>query len=679
MNYGRYIAQLVVFDRSTPIPEPISMIHSCSKSTHGSIFVCRTLLALVLGLAVGCRATDTAPRTADTPVVVDVSLATFIRDNYTKREALIPMRDGVKLFTAIYEPKDGSTPHPFMMIRTPYSVGPYGEDKFRTSLGPSEAFVRLPNDGQGGFIFVYQDVRGTHMSEGELVNMTPHVAVKDSPSDIDESTDTYDTIEWLLKNVPNNNGKVGQWGISYPGFYAAAGMIDAHPALIAVSPQAPIADWWFDDFHHHGAFFLPHSFNFLSSFGQPRPVPVTDHGKRFDHGTPDGYQFFLDLGPLSNANDRHFKGEIAFWNDIVAHPNYDEFWQARNLLPHLKNTAPAVMTVGGWFDAEDLYGPLTIYREIEKNNPDDYNVLVMGPWQHGGWSRSDGDRLGNITFGGKQSEWYRAEVELKFFNHFLKGSGDQRPAEATIFETGANQWRTFDRWPPANVQPREVFLAANGELSVESPVSGADDFDLFISDPAKPVPFTEAIAIGMTREYMTDDQRFAARRPDVLAYQTPVLENDITIAGPITAELWVSTSQADADWVVKVIDVFPPDAPDHDGLPAGRRMGGYQMMVRSEVMRGRFRNSYEKPEPFISGQPTLVRVPLQDVLHTFKKGHRAMVQIQSTWFPLVDRNPQKWVDNIFEAKAEDFVKAEHRVFRSSEHPSRIVFGELNSD
>jgi len=631
----------------------------------------RILLILALGLISGCRATDSAPRIwVDSKG--DSSLASFIQANYTKREALIPMRDGVKLFTAIYEPKDDSTQHPFMMMRTPYSVDPYGEDKFRSSLGPSEAFVRP----DAGFIFVYQDVRGTHMSEGELVNMTPHVAVKDSPSDIDESTDTYDTIEWLLKNIPNHNSKVGQWGISYPGFYAAAGMIDAHPALAAVSPQAPIADWWFDDFHHHGAFFLPHSFNFLSGFGQARPEPTTGGGKRFDHGTPDGYQFFLDMGSLANANEKHFHGEIAFWNDIVAHPNYDEFWQARNLLPHLKNTAPAVMTVGGWFDAEDLYGPLQIYREVEKNNPGDFNVLVMGPWQHGGWSRADGDQLGNITFGGKQSLWYRNEVELKFFNYFLKGTSDARPAEATIFETGANQWRTFEQWPPANLQSREFFLAEYGGLSLESPAGDSETADAFISDPAKPVPFTEAVAIGMTREYMTDDQRFAARRPDVLAYQTPVLEEDLTLAGPITAELWVSTSQADADWIVKVIDVFPSDAEDHEGLPAGRRMGGYQMMVRSEVMRGRFRNSYEKPEPFTTGEPTLVRVPLQDVLHRFKMGHRLMVQVQSTWFPLVDRNPQKWVDNIFEAKAEDFVKAEHKVWRSKANPSRIVFGEL---
>lgn len=594
-----------------------------------------------------------------------------VDEQYVKREVQIPMRDGVRLFTAIYSPRDTSRPYPILMKRTPYSVRPYDEDQYPSSLGPSRELM------QDGYIFVYQDVRGCYMSEGEFVNMTPHVARKRSAADIDESTDTFDTIDWLLARVDNHNGRVGQWGISYPGFYAAAGMIDAHPALVAVSPQAPIADWYFDDFHHHGAFFLPHCFNFISSFGRPRSGPTTERNERFRHGTPDGFQFFLDMGPLSNANDRHLRGEIPFWNETVAHPDYDEFWQVRNILPHLTNVAPAVMTVGGWFDAEDLYGPLMIYRTIERENPGSDNVLVMGPWRHGGWARGDGDRLGNARFGAKTSEHYRVEIEEPFFRHHLKQEGNLDLPEASVFETGSNRWRAFDAWPPREAVMRRIYLAAAGGLSFDRPgARGPDACDEFVSDPARPVPFTEAVAKGMTREYMTDDQRFASRRPDVLVYQTEPLEKSITIAGDILADLWVSTSSSAADWVVKLIDVFPPDAEDPDDLPRGMHMGGYQMMVRSEVIRGRYRDSYSRPKPFRPGQITYVPLPLQDVLHRFEPGHRIMVQIQSTWFPLVDRNPQTYVPNIFAAEESDFVRATHRVHRSVEHPTSLRFGVL---
>jgi uncharacterized protein len=609
----------------------------------------------------------------------DPELAAYIRDHYVKSEHQIPMRDGARLFTIVYSPKNASPSrtYPFLMIRTPYSIGPYGPEDYRGSLGPSDAYAR------DGYIFVYQDVRGCHMSEGTFVNMTPHIDDKKSPSDVDESSDAYDTIDWLLANIPNHNGRVGLYGISYPGFYAAASMINAHPALKASSPQAPIADWWYDDFHHHGALFLPHAFNFLVGFGRARPEPTISRDEEderiVEHGTPDGYQFFLDMGPLHNANDKYYKDRIAFWNDICAHPNYDDFWQARNLLPHLNDCAPAVMTVGGWFDAEDLYGALTIYQAVEAQNPGIVNVLVMGPWQHGGWNRTDGNRLGNILFDARTSTFYRDEIERPFFAHFLKDEGELTLPEAYVFETGANQWRTFDDWPPPHVTEKNLFVREDSGLSFEPPTDTADAaaYDEFISDPAKPVPFSEAIAIGMTREYMTDDQRFAARRPDVLAYQTPPLEEDITLAGPILAELWVSTSGTDSDWIVKLIDVFPPDAPDHDHLADDRHMGGYQMMVRSEVIRGRFRNSYEHPEPFTPNQPTYVDLPLQDVLHTFKKGHRIMVQIQSTWFPLVDRNPQKYVDNIYlDAREEDFTKATQRVYRGGEHMTCLRVGVL---
>jgi putative CocE/NonD family hydrolase len=594
-----------------------------------------------------------------------------IRDNYTKREFRIPMRDGATLFTAVYSPQDESESYPIMMRRTPYCVCPYGEDDYPTQLGPSELLAREK------FIFVLQDVRGRFMSEGEFLNMTPHVMEKNSNEDVDESTDTYDTIEWLLENVPNNNGKVGMWGISYPGFYAAASMIDAHPALAAVSPQAPIADWWFDDFHHHGAFFLPHTFGFFWVFGLPRDGLTTEWPRdRFDFGTPDGYEFYLELGPIKNINERYYRGEIPFWNATIEHPNYDQFWQDRNIVPHLNDVAPAVMTVGGWFDAEDLYGPLAIYRSVEEKNPGVQNSIVMGPWRHGGWARDDGDSLSYVRFGSKTSLYYRESIELPFFNYYLKGKGDPDPVEAHMFETGANQWRTFEQWPPAEAEQRHLYMRAGGDLSNAAP-SARTAWDEYVSDPANPVPYIGDVGQGMIREYMIDDQRFASRRPDVLVYQTEVLEEDVTLAGPVIADLWVSTSGTDSDWVVKLVDVFPPDTPNRDGAPRGVQMGGYQMMVRSEVIRGRFRDSYEFPEPFVPNQATHVVLPLQDVLHTFKRGHRIMVHVQSTWFPLVDRNPQTYVDNIYtDAEESDFIAATQRVYRSRQYPSHLRVGVL---
>lgn len=601
------------------------------------------------------------------------TLAELIRKNYTKREYRVPMRDGVRLFTAVYTPKDTAQHYPLLMRRTPYGCSPYGQDRYPATLGPSRLLV------EARYIFVVQDVRGSFMSEGDFVNMTPHVSVKSTDGDIDESTDTYDTIEWLIANVPHHNGSVGMWGISYPGFYAAAGMIDAHPALKAVSPQAPIADWFFDDFHHHGAFFLPDAVNFFCAFGRQSSQPTTEWGEAFDYDTPDGYQFYLDLGPLKNINQKYFHGRREFWNRIVEHPDYDEFWQARNILPHLKAVAPAVMTVGGWFDAEDLYGPLATYRAVERQNPDVFNVLVMGPWFHGGWGRSEGERLGNIEFGDRTSLFYRRKIELAFFDHYLKGRGDHDLPEAYVFETGANRWRTFDRWPPQRVTAKSLYLGGGGQLSYTPPTGGGPAWDEYVSDPAKPVPFTEQITTRVPKAFMTADQRFAARRPDVLVYQTEVLSEDLTVAGPILADLWVSTSGTDADWVVKLVDVYPLAAlqESENGTQClSRPLGGYQMLVRAEVIRGRYRNSYEHPEPFVQDQPTRVKLPLQDVLHTFKRGHRLMVQIQSTWFPMVDRNPQKYVDNIFAADATDFVKATHRIHRSPEHPTRLQISVL---
>ncbi len=634
------------------------------------------LLALFCLLA-SCAGAPPRDRAGPTDAAVPSRPAAFapaaepaLRDLYEKQEHMVPMRDGVRLFTALYVPRDRSKRYPFLMLRTPYGCRPYGPDAYRDRLGPDEEFAR------DGYIFVFQDVRGRYLSEGGFVNMRPHLESKLSPSDVDESTDTYDTIEWLLRNVPGHNGRVGMWGISYPGFYAAAGMIDAHPALAAVSPQAPIADWWFDDFHHHGALFLPHAFNFLASFGRPRPEPTTEDPPRFDHGTPDGYEFFLDLGPLSSVNDLHFHGEISFWNDIVAHPDYDEFWRKRNLLPHLNRVAPAVMTVGGWFDAEDLYGALQTYRAVEERNPGITNVLVMGPWPHGGWARGSGERLGNISFGAPTSDAFQSTRMKPFFAYHLKGEGELDLPEATVFETGANRWREFDRWPPAEAAPAGIYLHAGGGLSFSPPA--AEGRDEYRSDPARPVPFTTDIARGMTRDYMTDDQRFAARRPDVLVYRTDPLQEDVTLAGPVVANLWVSTSGTDSDWIVKLIDVFPPDEKDHDGVRPGMHLGGYQMMVRSEVLRGRFRNGHDRPEPFVPDEPTPITLPLQDVCHTFGQGHRIMVQIQSTWFPLVDRNPQTFVENIYLARAEDFVAAVQRVYSSPQRPSALSVLRLAS-
>lgn len=632
----------------------------------------RGLMVLVLVALAGPARAQAAKPQQPNP---ESERAEYIRSHYTKFEYRVPTRDGTKLFTSVYIPNDASPGkrYPILLVRTPYTVAPYGQDRYARRLGPTAEYEKQ------GFIFAFQDVRGRNMSEGEFINVRPHVAKKSGPKDIDESTDTYDTIGWLVKNVPGNNGRVGQWGISYPGFYASAGAIDSHPALKAVSPQAPIADWFWDDMHRHGAFNLVLAFNFFSGFGKPRPQPIaTEDWFRFDHGTPDGYQFFLDLGPLANADTRHFKGDIAFWKDIVAHPNYDAFWQARNLLPHLKNIKAAVMVVGGWYDTEDLYGPLRTYAAIEKQNPGITNTLVMGPWPHGGWTRGDSSALGDAEFGFRTGDLYQ-ELELAFFKHHLKGGDKPELPEALVFETGANRWRRFDTWPPKQVRQTRLYFQPRGGLSSSAPASTEALFDEYVSDPNKPVPYTTELTTGWTKNYMTEDQRFASRRPDVLVYQTAPLEKDLTLAGPLEAELWVSTTGTDADWVVKLVDVNPGKMPGaRRGEPdeGGRNRGGQQTLVRGEPFRGRFRDSYSEPKPFKPGEVTKVRFVINDVFHTFKRGHRVMIQVQSSWFPFIDRNPQTFVPNIFEAKEEDFVRAFHRVYRSAAHPSSLTVGVL---
>jgi putative CocE/NonD family hydrolase len=573
------------------------------------------------------------------------------------------MRDGVRLFTAIYAPNDRSKTYPILLLRTPYSIGPYGSDRYKGGIGPHEAFEKE------GFIFVYQDVRGRFMSEGEFVHMTPHVAHKMSDSDTDESTDTYDTIAWLLEHVPNHNGKVGQWGISYPGFYTSAGAIDSHPALKAVSPQAPVADFCWDDVYHHGAFLLAHWFGFLNRVRETReglieewPDPI------YEIETTDAYKFFMDVGPLKNVNETIFERKSPFWNDVTSHPNYDAFWQARNILPHLKNIKAAVMVVGGWYDREDLFGPLKTYQTIEEKNPDTFNMLVMGPWRHGGWLGSRGEELGDTDFGFATSEYFQDHIDLAFFKHFLKDDEEAlNLPEALVFETGANRWRRFERWPPAAAKPTRFYLREDGALSCEGPGEGSDAHDSYISDPDRPVPHTRDNSRWINNTFYSEDQRFAARRPDVLVYQTDVLEEDVTLAGTIQASLFVSTTGTDADWVVKLIDVYPDDY----GAKSAQ-----QTLIRAEVFRGRFRESYEEPKPFEPDEVAKVSFELWDVCHTFKRKHRIMVHIQSTWFPFIDRNPQKFVENIFEADEEDFVKAINRVYRSERYPSHVEVGVL---
>ncbi|MFQ5707839.1 MAG: CocE/NonD family hydrolase [bacterium] len=595
----------------------------------------------------------------------------YIRAHYAKYEYRIPMRDGVKLFTSVYVPKDKSKTYPIILKRTPYSVRPYGLDKYLSH--PDRQRERY---FQEGYILAYQDVRGRYMSEGEYVNVRPYIEKKKNKRQIDETTDTYDTVDWLVKHIPGNNGRVGISGISYPGFYSSMGAIDAHPAVKAVSPQAPVSKWMAgDDFFHNGAFLLPHAFDFYMAFGQPRPKPKSVRDKRFDHGTPDGYKFFLGMGPLPNADTKYMKGKVAFWKELTQHGQWDDFWAARNILPHLRKIKPAMLVVGGWFDTENLFGALHTYAAIEKNNPNTTNMLVMGPWSHGEWARRDGQFLGDIDFGAKTSDFYTEHIEVPFFNYYLKGQGELHLAEATVFETGANRWQFLDSWPPKNTKPTNIYLHDGGRLTFESPQQSESDYDEYVSDPAKPVPYTSEITQWYNPAFMLQDQRFADRRPDVLVYQTDILTDSVTIAGPFTATLYVSTSGTDCDWIVKLIDVFPDDTPDPDPNPHKVQLGGYEMLVRGDVLRGKFRNSLSRPEPFVHNEVTKVAFQLQDVFHSFKKGHRIMVQIQSTWFPMVDINPQRFED-IFQAKADDFQKATQRVYHTPQYGSHITVHEV---
>ncbi len=587
-----------------------------------------------------------------------------VKAHYNKFEYRIPMRDGKRLFTAVYVPKDASKAYPFMISRTPYGVAPYGTNHYPEELFPGEEFER------DGFIFVEQDVRGRYMSEGAWIEMTPQRDSHQNPTDVDESTDTYDTVEWLLHHVNPNNGKAGLAGISYPGFYASAGMINAHPALVAASPQAPVSDLYMgDDAFHNGAFFLAANFGFYAVFTkQDHPQKPKDDSD-FNYRTDDGYKFYLNLGSIQNADEKYFKYANPYWTQMIEHPNYDSFWQQRNILPHLRSIKPAVLVVGGWFDAEDLSGTLKTFRTIQQNSPETKLSLVMGPWFHGGWAQDPGSSLGDISFGSNTAEYFRQHIQFPFFKHYLKDGPDPKLSPINVFETGANRWREYPQWPPPREKTEKLFFHAGGQLSTNEPKQD-EGMDEYTSDPNRPVPFYDKITLGMARPYMDGDQRFAARRTDVLSYASDPLEQDVTIAGPVSPLLRVSTSGTDSDFVVKLIDVYPDDYVQPNAKQDDPKLGGYQQLVRGEPFRGKFRRGFEQPQPFVPGQVETIQFTMPDVNHCFRRGHRIMVQVQSSWFPLVDRNPQVFT-NIPTAKQTEFHKAMETIYHSEANPSFI--------
>jgi hypothetical protein len=617
------------------------------------------------------------------PVTIGFQDSAWIRDNYTKKEVYITMRDGVKLFTAVYIPKDITEKHPILMTRTPYSCSPYGEQNFNSNLW----LRHWRYYARENYTIVIQDVRGRWMSEGGYVDIRPFNPDKKTNSDVDEASDTYDTIDWLVKNVSNNNGNVGVFGISYPGFYSTMAALSGHPALKAVSPQAPVTDWFKgDDFHHNGVLFIMDAFSFYAGgFGYPRPHPtMVGEPSAVKWPTNDNYQTYLRTGALKNFMT--LTGDsIKFWKDLYAHPTRDAWWEARNPRNFVGEIKPAMLVVGGLFDAEDCFGAWNLYKAIEAKNPSShFNKLVMGPWFHGQWSTSDGTHMGNVQFGSNTSIWYQNNIEIPFFNYYLKGKGDiSQISEANIFLSGANLWKHFSQWPPAESASKSIYLGENGKLSWDKS-SAKNNYDEYVSDPSHPVPYTADVHFDRTREYMTDDQRFASRRTDVLTYQTGVLDEDLTLAGVVTADLKVSLSSTDADFVVKLIDVFPDDfqyqGSSTNPASGGRGaypMGGYQMLVRGEIMRGKFRNSFSNPEPFKPNKIEEVKFDLPDVAHTFKKGHRLMIQIQSSWFPLADRNPQKFL-NIYEANDSDFQKATIRIYHDAANSSQVILPILKN-
>ena len=616
------------------------------------------ILITAAAISIDCRAQQFAN---------DRASQEFVRAHYSKYEYHIPMRDGARLFTAVYVPKPSAFsndpgPYPFLMERTPYSVAPYGEDRYPAHLGPSDEFER------SGYIFVYQDVRGRWMSEANFVEMRPHIDAKTSPKQVDESSDAYDTVEFLLKHVANNNGKVGMWGISYPGFYTSASIIDGHPAIVAASPQAPMTDLFRgDDSYHGGAFMLSAGFGFYAPFFQVQKNPVLPHPTLpFKWGTPDSYEFYLKAGNVAYL-DNYLTAQNWMWDDQWKHDTYDSYWQSRDLSRHMNNIHCAVLVVGGWFDAEDLEGPYRTFYAIDKYNPGAQTTLVEGPWVHGGWARGDGSGLGDVQFGSKTAIYFREDIQFPFFEHYLKGKGETLP-KVIAFETGTDVWRRYTQWPPKGETKEMLYLHADGKLSFEAPAEAKSE-DSYVSDPNRPVPFVGYTTDTVPQRYMVDDQRFASYRPDVLVYESEPLKQDVTIAGPISPRLFVDSSGTDSDFDVKLIDVYPDDAQAGPGGEQSKRilgeppllMGGYEQLLRGEPFRAKFRHSFEKPEPLTPGKMTEIDFTMPDLFHTFRRGHRIMVQVQSSWFPLTDRNPQIFTDIPY-AKPEDFRKATETVF-----------------
>ncbi len=574
---------------------------------------------------------------------------------YSRSEMLIPMRDKIGLNTLIYTPVNARESSPFIILRTPYGVDSYPSP----NKNPYLADMALE-----GYIFVFQDIRGRYKSEGTF-EMNRKTRDKNDPASIDESTDTFDTIDWLLKNIKENNGKAGILGISYAGWTTMMGIIDPHPALKAASEQATPSDMFIgDDFHHNGAFRLSYGFEYAY---------LTEHSKEnanFSFNKYDTYDWYLDLGPLSNVNAKYFHNELPTWNDFVKHPDYDDFWQKQAMVSRITSTSVPLMNVAGWWDQEDFYGPQKTYEVLEKNDRNNKNFIVFGPWNHGGWSGGSGEKLGRVSFGSPTAETYRKNIQAPFFAWYLKGKGDGHFPEAQTFQTGSNTWKNYDKWPPSVASIRNLYLGQDKKLSFEKP-AGASNYDEFLSDPFHPVPYrprpVEPTYGPGSRWYtwLLEDQRFVDNRPDVLTWESGILDNDITVTGNLLADIFASTTGTDADWVVKLIDVYPevyPEKPD---------MGGYELMIANDVFRGRFRKSFSKPEPMKSGEINEFKIDLHSIDHVFKKGHRIMVQIQSTWFPIIDRNPQKYVPNIFEAKESDFIVTRHRIYRSGNNASHI--------
>ena len=587
--------------------------------------------------------------------------SSWFANNYTKKEMYISMRDGVKLFTSFYIPNDQSEKHPFLLTRTPYSCAPYGEDKY-SSVWNSYKIAYLKEH----YIIVTQDVRGRYMSEGIFEDVRPFNKNKKG-KEIDEASDTYDAVDWMIKNITNNNGNVGVMGTSYPGFYSTEAALSGHPAVKAVSPQAPVTDWFIgDDFHHNGAFFQMDAFSFYPTFGKPHPVPTQNYGSGFSTPVKDGYEFYLRTGSLKNMS-KMIGDSIEFWHEMMEHPNYDSWWQARNARVGMYNVKPAMLWVGGLFDAEDCWGAWNSYKATEKQSPQTNNKIVMGPWYHGQWSR-EGSYLGNVQFESNTSDYFQKNIEVPFFQYHLKAKGSvEEIAEANIFFTGENQWRKLNAWPASGVTNQKLFIDKNEKLNFTVAANVNPAFYEYVSDPAKPVPYTEDVHNSRTREYMTDDQRFAARRTDVLTFKMDELKEDLTLAGPVMANILTSISTTDADFVVKLIDVFPDDFVYKTGSKGNNEnysMGGYQMLVRGEIMRGKYRNSFSIPAAFVPSQRTMVKFELPDVAHTFKKGHRLMIQVQSSWFPLADRNPQQFL-NIYKADESNFIKSTIKIYNGS--------------